>query len=86
VGILRSQIKPTAEEILYKKPWGHDNCSIIVFTFSINHLTGNIFISSEVIYRFNDPKLIALQFNEFINQQNIPGLTILLMEDHRFID
>jgi len=33
-----------------------------------------------------DPKIIALQFNEFINQQNIPGLTCLMTEDHRLID
>jgi len=32
------------------------------------------------------PKLIALQFNETINQQNIRGLTSLMTEDHRFID
>ena len=33
-----------------------------------------------------DPKIIALQFNETINQQNIRGLTSLMTEDHRFID
>ena len=33
-----------------------------------------------------DPKFIALQFNEYINQQNLRGLTGLMMEDHRFID
>ena len=32
-----------------------------------------------------DPKIIALQFNETINQQNIRGLTSLMTEDHRFI-
>ena len=33
-----------------------------------------------------DPKLIALQFNEHINHQNIRGLSDLMTEDHRFID
>jgi len=33
-----------------------------------------------------DPKLITLQFNEYINQQNVRGLTGLMTEDHRFID
>ncbi|MFX0181669.1 MAG: nuclear transport factor 2 family protein [Candidatus Hodarchaeota archaeon] len=33
-----------------------------------------------------DPKLIALQFNEYINNQDISGLTNLMTEDHTFID
>ena len=33
-----------------------------------------------------DPKLIALQFNEYINRQNIKGLSSLMAEDHAFID
>ncbi|MFX1309193.1 MAG: hypothetical protein ACFE9M_08975 [Promethearchaeota archaeon] len=33
-----------------------------------------------------DPKLTALQFNEYINNQNIVGLTNLMTEDHIFID
>ena len=33
-----------------------------------------------------DPKLIALQFNEFINNQDIEGLSSLMTDDHTFID
>ena len=33
-----------------------------------------------------DPKLIALQFNEFINRQDIVGLTGLMTGGHTFID
>lgn len=33
-----------------------------------------------------DPKLVALQFNEYINNQDINGLTNLMTEDHTFID
>ncbi len=33
-----------------------------------------------------DPKLTTLQFNEYINNQNIKGLTNLMTEDHIFID
>ena len=33
-----------------------------------------------------DPKLIALQFNECINNQDLAGLTDLMSEDHSFID
>jgi hypothetical protein len=33
-----------------------------------------------------DPKLIALQFNEYINNQDIKGLSKLMTEDHMFID
>jgi ketosteroid isomerase-like protein len=33
-----------------------------------------------------DPKQIALQFNEYINEQYIQGLTGLMTEDRRFID
>jgi ketosteroid isomerase-like protein len=33
-----------------------------------------------------DPKYIALQFNEFINCQDINGLSNLMTEDHQFID
>jgi ketosteroid isomerase-like protein len=33
-----------------------------------------------------DPKFTALQFNEFINNQDIEGLSSLMTEDHTFID
>jgi len=33
-----------------------------------------------------DPKLIALQFNEYINNQDIESLSSLMTEDHIFID
>ena len=33
-----------------------------------------------------DPKLIALQFNEFINERNVEGLSSLMTEDHTFVD
>ena len=33
-----------------------------------------------------DTKLIALQFNEYINKQDIKGLTSLMTDDHTFID
>ena len=33
-----------------------------------------------------DPKLTALQFNEYINNQDIKGLSKLMTEDHTFID
>jgi len=33
-----------------------------------------------------DPKLTALQFNEYINNQDIKGLSSLMAEDHIFID
>lgn len=33
-----------------------------------------------------DPKLTALQFNEYINSQDIQGLSNLMTEDHVFID
>lgn len=33
-----------------------------------------------------DPKLTALQFNEYINNQDINGLSNLMTEDHIFID
>ena len=33
-----------------------------------------------------DPKLTALQFNEYINGQDIKGLSSLMTEDHTFID
>jgi len=33
-----------------------------------------------------DPKLIALQFNEYINNQDLEGLTSLMTENHIFID
>jgi hypothetical protein len=33
-----------------------------------------------------DPKLVALQFNECINNQDLNGLTILMADDHAFID
>lgn len=34
----------------------------------------------------NDPKLIALQFNEYIGKQDIIGLSSLMSDDHIFID
>jgi ketosteroid isomerase-like protein len=33
-----------------------------------------------------DPKLIVLQFNECINNQDLEGLSDLMTEDHTFID
>jgi ketosteroid isomerase-like protein len=33
-----------------------------------------------------DTKLTALQFNEFINKQNIKGLSRLMTDNHTFID
>jgi predicted SnoaL-like aldol condensation-catalyzing enzyme len=33
-----------------------------------------------------DPKLTALQFNEYINRQDIDGLSRLMTEGHTFID
>ena len=33
-----------------------------------------------------DPKLIALQFNECINNQDLDGLTLLMTDDHTFVD
>jgi ketosteroid isomerase-like protein len=33
-----------------------------------------------------EPKLIALQFNEYINNQDMKRLTNLMTEDHTFID
>ena len=33
-----------------------------------------------------DPKLTALQFNEFINKQDIEGLSSLMTEEHIFVD
>jgi len=33
-----------------------------------------------------DPKLVALQFNEYINNQDIKGLSSLMTDDHTFID
>jgi len=33
-----------------------------------------------------DPKLIALQFNECINNRDLEGLSLLMTDDHAFID
>jgi hypothetical protein len=33
-----------------------------------------------------DPKLVALLFNECINNQDLHGLTLLMSDDHAFID
>ena len=33
-----------------------------------------------------DPKLTALMFNECINARDLKGLTVLMTEDHAFID
>ncbi len=33
-----------------------------------------------------DPKLVALQFNECINNQDLNGLEQLMTEDHTFVD
>lgn len=33
-----------------------------------------------------DPKLVVLQFNEYINSQELKGLARLMSEDHVFID
>jgi hypothetical protein len=35
--------------------------------------------------KFRDPKIIALQFNEYINTQNIQGITSIMAEDYTFI-
>jgi ketosteroid isomerase-like protein len=35
---------------------------------------------------FKDPKLTALQFNEYINKQDIESLANLMTEKHTFID
>lgn len=39
-----------------------------------------------VLMNTKDPKLTALQFNEYINNQDIRGLSSLMTEDHTFID
>jgi ketosteroid isomerase-like protein len=36
--------------------------------------------------KYSDPKIVALLFNEHINNQNLEKLTSLMTEDHRFID
>jgi predicted SnoaL-like aldol condensation-catalyzing enzyme len=33
-----------------------------------------------------DPKFVALQFNEYINNHDVKGLASLMTEDHTFID
>ena len=33
-----------------------------------------------------DPKLTVLQFNEYINKQDINGLSNLMTENHTFVD
>ena len=33
-----------------------------------------------------DPKLVALQFNEYINDQDVKGLSSLMTDRHTFID
>jgi ketosteroid isomerase-like protein len=33
-----------------------------------------------------DPKLIAVRFNECINRQDLEGLSLLMTDDHAFID
>jgi len=42
--------------------------------------------SQEEIMSPTDPKLIALQFNEHINAQDVAGLATLMSQDHTFID
>lgn len=46
------------------------------------------FVSIINVHSMNtkDPKLTALQFNEYINRQDIKGLNNLMTEDHTFID
>jgi ketosteroid isomerase-like protein len=34
----------------------------------------------------SDPKLIALLYNECINNQDLNGLILMMSEDHKFID
>ncbi len=34
---------------------------------------------------YKDPKLTALQYNEFINTQNVEGLASLMTEDFTFV-
>ena len=36
--------------------------------------------------KFSDPKIVALLFNEHINNQNLLALSNLMSEKHRFID
>jgi ketosteroid isomerase-like protein len=38
------------------------------------------------IHEQEEEKAIALQFNEYINKQNIDGLATLMTDDHTFID
>ena len=33
-----------------------------------------------------DPKFTALQYNEYINNRDLEGITALMSDDHRFID
>ncbi len=42
--------------------------------------------SSRFSMNSRDPKLIALQFNECINHQDLTGLSLLMTDDHTFID
>jgi len=42
--------------------------------------------TGEASMNLKDPKLTALQFNEYINNQDIQGLASLMTEDHTFID
>jgi predicted SnoaL-like aldol condensation-catalyzing enzyme len=43
-------------------------------------------LSWRAIINSRDPKLTALQFNEYINGQDIEGLGSLMTEGHTFID
>ena len=33
-----------------------------------------------------DPKLVALQFNEYINNQDIDGIAEIMADEYKFID
>jgi predicted SnoaL-like aldol condensation-catalyzing enzyme len=48
--------------------------------------TCRVRINSGPTMNTKDPKLIALQFNECINAQNLNELSLLMTEDHAFID
>lgn len=45
-----------------------------------------LYDKSSYTMNVKDSKLIALQFNEYINSQDIDGLARLMTEDHTFID
>lgn len=46
----------------------------------------NLQMCSALAMNSKDPKLVALQFNECINNQDLNGLALLMTDDHAFID